>query len=166
MAKIRNPIQFSSYFKIDPSKLTSLGAFDPTLNVDAKLFIDPLLLSRSKHPEMRTAEKTYKTFFSGIIKLLEVSTIPNDLPWRTAFRKLLFREIKGTCLGYGAASICGSGFGQKLTAQITGIRGKKRKEYFAAVQAGLDCDYEPMKKVFRSVLSRTRRTHPQHLWPF
>lgn len=48
----------------------------------------------------------------------------------------------------------------------TGIRGKKRKEYFAAVQAGLDRDYEPMKKVFSSVLSRTRRKHPQHLWPF
>ena len=47
-----------------------------------------------------------------------------------------------------------------------GLRGKKRKEYFAAVQAGLDRNYEPMKKVFRSVLSRTRRTHPQHLWPF
>lgn len=47
-----------------------------------------------------------------------------------------------------------------------GLRGKKRKEYFAAVQAGIDRDYEPMKKVFSSVLSRTRRTHPQHLWPF
>jgi cell filamentation protein len=47
-----------------------------------------------------------------------------------------------------------------------GIRGKKRKEYFVTVQAGLYRDYEPMKKVFRSVLSRTRRTHPQHLWPF
>lgn len=44
-----------------------------------------------------------------------------------------------------------------------GLCGKKRKEYFAAVQAGLDRDYEPMKKVFRSVLSRTRRTHAQRL---
>ena len=40
-----------------------------------------------------------------------------------------------------------------------GIRGKK---YFDAVQAGMERDYEPMKKVFRSVLSRTRRTHAQH----
>jgi len=43
-----------------------------------------------------------------------------------------------------------------------GIRGKKRIEYFDAVQAGMERDYEPMKKVFRSVLSRTRRTHAQH----
>ena len=42
---------------------------------------------------------------------------------------------------------------------FSGIRGKKRKEYFAAVQAGMERDYEPMKKVITSVLSRTRRTH-------
>lgn len=47
-----------------------------------------------------------------------------------------------------------------------GLRGKKRKEYFAAVQSGLDRDYEPMKKVFRAVLSRTRRTQAQRLRPF
>lgn len=47
-----------------------------------------------------------------------------------------------------------------------GIRGRKRKEYFAAVQAGMERNYEPMKKIFESVLSRTRRTHPQRLRPF
>jgi cell filamentation protein len=40
---------------------------------------------------------------------------------------------------------------------FSGIRGKKRQEYFNAVQAGMGQDYEPMKAVFRSVLSRTRR---------
>jgi len=44
---------------------------------------------------------------------------------------------------------------------FAGIRGQKRKEYFAAVQSGLDRNYELMRKVFRSVLSRTRRTHAQ-----
>ncbi len=44
---------------------------------------------------------------------------------------------------------------------FSGIRGKKRKEYFAAVQAGMERDYAPMKKVIASVLSRTRRTHGQ-----
>jgi hypothetical protein len=39
-----------------------------------------------------------------------------------------------------------------------GIRERKRKEYFAAVQAGKERDYEPMKNVFRAVLSRTRHT--------
>jgi cell filamentation protein len=44
---------------------------------------------------------------------------------------------------------------------FTGIRGEKRKEYFTAVQVGMGQDYEPMKKIFKSVLSRTRRRHVQ-----
>lgn len=40
---------------------------------------------------------------------------------------------------------------------FTGIRGRKRQEYFNAIQAGMGQDYEPMKAVFRSVLSRTKR---------
>jgi cell filamentation protein len=42
---------------------------------------------------------------------------------------------------------------------FTGIRGKKRKAYIEAVRSGLDRNYEPMKKVFRFVLSSTRRKH-------
>jgi cell filamentation protein len=38
------------------------------------------------------------------------------------------------------------------------IRGRKRKEYFAAVQAGLDRNYEPMIKIFNDVVRRTIRT--------
>ena len=38
------------------------------------------------------------------------------------------------------------------------IRGRKRKEYFAAVQAGLDRDYEPMKKIFSDVIRRSIRS--------
>jgi cell filamentation protein len=39
------------------------------------------------------------------------------------------------------------------------IRGRKRQEYFRAVQAGLDRDYKPMEKVFSAVIRRTRRVH-------
>lgn len=41
---------------------------------------------------------------------------------------------------------------------FTGIREKKRQEYFAAVQTGIDRDYEPMIRIFTDVLSRTRQT--------
>jgi hypothetical protein len=40
MAKIRDPISFATFFKIDAQKLERLGAMNPTLNVDTKLFID------------------------------------------------------------------------------------------------------------------------------
>ncbi len=39
------------------------------------------------------------------------------------------------------------------------IKGKKKKEYFSAVQAGLDRNYEPMAKIFSDVIGRTIRIH-------
>jgi cell filamentation protein len=39
------------------------------------------------------------------------------------------------------------------------IKGRKRQEYFRAVQAGLDRDYKPMEEVFSAVIRRTRRVH-------
>jgi hypothetical protein len=119
MAKIKNPVQFSRHFGVAEQQLSSLGVLDPTLNVDTKLFIDPLLLGKSSHPEFKKAEKTYKEYFKAIIKLLTASKGENDIAWRAAYQRLQFGEIQGTCLGYGASSIHGSAFGKKLTAKIT-----------------------------------------------
>ena len=38
-----------------------------------------------------------------------------------------------------------------------GIRGKRRKEYFAAVRASLARDYAPMERIFNLVLRRSRQ---------
>lgn len=38
-----------------------------------------------------------------------------------------------------------------------GIKGRKRREYFSAVRAGLDRDYGPMERIFRGVVRRTLR---------
>ena len=35
------------------------------------------------------------------------------------------------------------------------IKGRKRQEYFAAVRAGMDRDYEPIEKVFSDVIGKT-----------
>jgi len=40
-----------------------------------------------------------------------------------------------------------------------GIKGKKRQDYFLAVQAGLDKDYNPMKKIFGSIIRRTLKVY-------
>ncbi len=42
---------------------------------------------------------------------------------------------------------------------FNGIRGKKKVEYFAAVQAGMDRNYVPMTAVFNDVIRKTLRTH-------
>jgi cell filamentation protein len=41
------------------------------------------------------------------------------------------------------------------TLDFGGIKGRRRQEYFEAVQAGLRRDYSPMKKIFDKVLQKT-----------
>lgn len=119
MAKIRNPKLFSTYFGVDPSSLKRLGAFDPILNVDSRLFIDPLLLKASAHKEINAdAVRQYEGHFAKIIALLKASKIKGDVAWRSAGGLIRSPEIKGTCLGYGAASIQGSAVGRQLTGVI------------------------------------------------
>jgi hypothetical protein len=51
MAKIRDPLPFAEHFNIDPVKLERIGILNPVLNVDTKLFIDPVLLETSSHKQ-------------------------------------------------------------------------------------------------------------------
>jgi hypothetical protein len=119
MAKIANPVRFSDYFSVAPALLSAAGVLDPTLNVDTGLFIDPLLLERSRHAEMKEgARRTYEDHFATVIKLLRASKAIDDVPWRNSARLLSFPEIKWTCLGYGAASVSGSGSGSDMTSQV------------------------------------------------
>ena len=41
---------------------------------------------------------------------------------------------------------------------FSGIKGRKKQAYFAAVQAGMDRDYASMEKIFRWVIDRALRT--------
>lgn len=118
MGKISNPIRFSEHYGIDPKGLDDRGILDPTMNADTKLFIDPLLLDGSSHPEISTgARTTYEKHFGTIIKFLAKTKKPNDVAWRSAARLLTFPEIPWTCLGYGSQSVSGSGSGTEMTGQ-------------------------------------------------
>jgi hypothetical protein len=117
MARFSDPILFSEYFGIDPDELDRLDVLNPTLNVDTNLFIDPLLIEHSAHEEIRVgARATYDEHFGTVIKLLLASKNIGDPAWKAAERLLRFPEVKGTCLGYGAESVSGSGSGAEATA--------------------------------------------------
>ncbi len=119
MAKIRNPERFSDHYGVPEETLARLGVLDPTLNIDTRLFIDPLLLAKSRHLEISIgARNTYEEHFSKVIKFLRLSKERGDVAWRTAKRLLSFPEIKWTCLGYGAQSVSGAGSGNEMTAQL------------------------------------------------
>ncbi|MRU16504.1 hypothetical protein FDP25_13760 [Roseovarius sp. A21] len=99
--------------------MVKAGVLDPTLNVDTRLFIDPLLLAKSRHPEIaKGARRTYEQHFTNVIKFLSRTTGPNDVAWRSAQRLLSFPEIKWSCLGYGAESVSGSGSGAHMTGHF------------------------------------------------
>src|SRR3990172_5312819 len=106
MARVRNPKTLSSYFGIERSKLNQLGVLNPTLAIDTKLFIDPILFEKSAHSEFnKNAVELYRDHFEKVIKFLAATRATNDVAWRSARKLLEFHEIRGTCLGYGAASI-------------------------------------------------------------
>jgi cell filamentation protein len=42
---------------------------------------------------------------------------------------------------------------------FTGIKGKRKQEYFAAIQAGMDRNYGPMETIFSEVIDRTPQSH-------
>jgi hypothetical protein len=119
MPNIKNPTSFSEAFAINPTDLRKLGVLDPVLNVDTRLFIDPLLLADSKHKEInKGAVASYKRHFTRLVGLLAGSKYEGDMGWRTANRLLDFPEVKGTCLGYGAASIAGRSWGSTLRKKV------------------------------------------------
>ena len=81
MALIRDPVLFSAHFAVAPEQLARLDVFDPTLNADTKLFIDPLLLQGSRHATIQTnAVQAFETYFGNIIRVLQHSQVIDDLP--------------------------------------------------------------------------------------
>jgi hypothetical protein len=119
MAKIRAPISFSNAFSIEKSILETLGIFNPIINVDTPLFIDPTLLKYSTYDSFnKEAISRINQYLSELLKLVKSSTIQNDACWRQAKRLLAKKEIQGTCLGYGVNSISGRSISNKVQEQI------------------------------------------------
>lgn len=141
MAKVKNYITFSKAFNISPDILKKEGLIDPFLTVDTKLFIDPLLLSKSKNKIINTnAVKQFRKYFNNLNILLENATPdPKNPFWKQASKMLSFKELPYTCLGYGAASTGGQSLSKEVcknvletTKQIVDL-GVKKPEIFALV---------------------------------
>jgi len=117
-SKIKSPKSFADVFGIKPEKLKKLGVFNPVLNADTKLFIDPVLLSASAHPEISSgAVATYTKHFQRLVSLLAGSKKEGDVGWRTAERLLTFPELRGTSLGYGTGT-AGSAWGPEIRNRV------------------------------------------------
>jgi hypothetical protein len=119
MAIIRNPALLTQQFGVDPKLFADLGIFDPILNADTNLFIDPLLLQQSHYTAFsKDAVACFEKFFGDMIVLLESSTDFGDISWRNADRRFTFKEPRETCLGYSDSTIHGNAIGPKLRARV------------------------------------------------
>lgn len=104
-----NPVLFTKHFGVSAAALAKAKLLDPVLNSDTKLFIDPLLVPKSRNPKVKTdGRKALNEGFSNVIRLLAVSEAEGDVAWRSAFKALDLAERSETGLGYGGSGTSGS----------------------------------------------------------
>ncbi|UMR27001.1 hypothetical protein MK616_03515 [Bacillus amyloliquefaciens] len=111
--------------------------FDPILDIDTKLFIDPFLLF--KHPNKHFAKcnnKIIQFFNEAFLLGAKSKGIPSNLSYKKLLAMLTFPEVEEICLGYTNKSTkgLGSGFGFSKSigeAIVKSIRvGIKEFEHF------------------------------------
>jgi hypothetical protein len=133
------PTALSSLLGIDSSHLTDRDAFDPVLDFDTRLFIDPHLLKHCRVPELAEGYLEFKNHFRKLGKLLAASKFPNDRFWREADTFMNWPEVKGLCIGYSKRGTSGSGIGPELRKRLLGTakeiidQGKNDPELFELV---------------------------------
>ena len=109
------PVLFSTHFSLSAAALPTAKLFDPILNSDTKLFIDPLLLWKSQNPQIISEGRTaVETCFQNVIGLLDISRAEGDAAWKGAYEALNLDERAETSLGFGSAGTSGSSRPPKL----------------------------------------------------
>lgn len=89
--------------------------FDPTLETDTQLFVDPFLIADESNDYWRQPYSRLVTFFNLAISLVtEARGRRNSRPWRMAQNLLSFPEPAEFALGYGRNTIYGAGTGRIL----------------------------------------------------
>lgn len=105
----------NEYFGIDGKIYEKKGVFNPVIGVDSLFFVDPLLLSKASAPELKNGLKKVREYFSDIILLIKTGNLKAR---KKAFKKLIFRELKGVGIGYGDSSDDGSAIGPELAQKL------------------------------------------------
>jgi len=107
---------FSEKYKIEKS--WEKEWFDPILDSDTKLFIDPLLVFRTKIPEFSKSKEKIRKFFQFAFE--EVARVRkkgiNELEKVNSL--LSFREPKELLLGYTSQGSAGRGIGEDFSKKI------------------------------------------------
>lgn len=111
--------------------------FDPILDTDTRLFVDPFLIFKDKSDFWVDAHKTLIGHFNACFTLIAASGGNRQSPsYKKALSLLTFPEPKEMCLGYTARGIDGLGGGRERARAIAEAieaaisRGLKSMEHF------------------------------------
>jgi len=110
--------KISSYLSVNPRIFDKKGIFDAVIGIDTHLFLDPFLLKKTRISEFKKSRAKILRYYADIIKLLQSSKKTNDIAWRTAQRRLIFKELRGVSIGYGVHSSDGSAIGITLANRL------------------------------------------------
>ncbi len=125
----------STHFQI--KRTASDDWFDPILDADTELFVDPFLIFKETKGFWKSAHKTLIEHFDRAFLLIaEGSLSPKTLQYQKALALLVFREPRELCLGYtskGTAGLgSGLGYARAIAEAITDAirRGLKHPRHF------------------------------------
>lgn len=108
---------FSNNFKVN--KTGSEEWFDPILDDDTLLFVDPFLIYLDNEGVFKGGYQRVMDFFEMVFA--EAAQIPyneNNSNFRILLNKLVFKEPREACLGYSIGSVDGSGSGNGFAKNI------------------------------------------------
>ena len=142
-------VTFVDYFHIDPDDFAKTYAFNPNLDGDSNLYIDPKLIKSCSIEEFINSSNVIESYFSKILRLVRLSRYENDAAWNAAVKLLHFKEMPGTCIGYSNSGTSGNSVGSiysekmmKLAKEITdlGMEDPIIFEVATMFQKGIGCD--------------------------
>lgn len=120
---------FTEQFKI--KKESAEDWFDPILDHDTKLFIDPFLIFQSKDSRFAEAHKKTIDYFNDVFTLIAQSAGNTDSAhYKKALNILLFPEVREICLGYASSTTKGSG-------SSSGFSGVIAEAIWISIQSGI-----------------------------
>ena len=109
------PISFADKYCIDVTELHRLGVFNPILDVDSRIYVDPAKLGLASIGEFKNSKIKVEDYFRKIVVLLNSSEQEGDIYWKKATELFTFKEMPGTCLGYSKSGTSGNGIAKVLS---------------------------------------------------
>ncbi len=112
------PTRISTILNVTSKKLNEKGVFDGFIDIDSRLHIDPSLLFNCRIKEFQNAHRDFEQYYSNVLKLVINSKTRGDKFWNEALKRLQFKEMANTALGYSTSGVGGNAIGKELASNI------------------------------------------------